>query len=268
MRASYILLAMLLFSSLAVAQTAATSVQTLPAQADRTSDNIYNFVDNAIKEKYWYYLTKACLLYLTAVDREDNSYQFLAIYRNIVGTFLAITTWTKGSSSFEVNTLVRLGNGDGDKYGANYKPVNLVPLKVRYTLGPNEYIIEITDCGDVKVNGNSLTQQTGTLKTDELLVSECKDFSKFAVEKFWYYLRDSTVVYSSVGKTQARNYCLVTYLNVVGTFFVIGSRNDSTQENVVNTFVRLGNGNANGVNYEPVKFNKVNLRLTDFVEVN
>lgn len=267
MKASYILLAMILLSSLAAAQTAETSVRTLPAKADRTSENIYAFVDNAIKEKYWYYLTKACLLYLTAVDRGDDSYQFLAIYRNIVGTFLAITTWTKGSSSFQVNTLVRLGNGDGDKYGANYKPVNLEPLKVRYTLGPNEYIIEVSDCGDVKVNGHSLTEETGELKTDELLIEECKEFSKFAVEKFWYYLRDSTVVYSSVGKTKARNYCLVTYLNVVGTFFVIGSR-DSSNLSVVNTFVRLGNGKASGVNYEPVKFNKINLRLTDFVEVN
>lgn len=66
----------------------------LPIKSERTSSNIYDFVDNSLKEKYWYYLTKACLLYLSSVDRTDGSYQFFAIYRNLVGTFLAITTWT------------------------------------------------------------------------------------------------------------------------------------------------------------------------------
>lgn len=134
MRATYLLLGAVLLTTLAVASP---PIRTLPAQAVRSADNIYDFVDHAIKEKYWYYLTKACLLYLTYVDRGDDSYQFLAIYRNLVGTFLAITTWTKGSSSFQVNTLVRVGDGDGYRYGANYKPVNLQPLKLRYSLGAN-----------------------------------------------------------------------------------------------------------------------------------
>jgi len=69
------------------------------------------------------------------VDRTDGSYQFLAIYRNLVGTFLAITTWKQGESTFEVNTLVRLGNGLAIDNGANYKPISVKPLTVRYTLG-------------------------------------------------------------------------------------------------------------------------------------
>lgn len=141
--AAYLLLGVLFLSTIAAARPI---LRSLPAQPERSADNIYDFVDHAIKEKYWYYLTKACLVYLTYVDRGDDSYQFLAIYRNLVGTFLAITTWTKGSSSFQVNTLVRLGDGDAYRYGANYKPVNLQPLKLRYSLGPNEVVLLTEDC--------------------------------------------------------------------------------------------------------------------------
>jgi hypothetical protein len=101
-------------------------------------------------------LTKACLLYLTSVDQGNNKFQFLAIYRNIVGTFLAITSWTKGASNFEVNTLVRLGDGDGKKLGANYKPIAVRPLQLRYSLGTNEVILDYTDSWDIKINGKCI----------------------------------------------------------------------------------------------------------------
>lgn len=101
-------------------------------------------------------MTKACIVYLTSVDQGKNTFQFLAIYRNIVGTFLAITTWTKGASDFQVNTLVRLGNGDGKKIGANYKPIAVRPLKLRYSLGKNEVVVEFTDSWDIKVDGKCI----------------------------------------------------------------------------------------------------------------
>jgi len=56
----------------------------------------------------------------------------------------------------------------------------------------------------------------------------------------------------------------------VGTFFAIGSHDaSSTPHSKVNSFVRLGNGFEKGseANYEPVKFNKVNLRLRNFIEM-
>lgn len=268
------------FSSRVLQQSTTTSsagtMKVLPISADRTSSNIYDFVDNAIKEKYWYYLTKACLLYLSTVDRTDGSYQFLAIYRNLVGTFLAITTWKQGESTFEVNTLVRLGNGLALDHGANYKPVAVKPLTVRYSLGDSEVIIDFTDCDDIKINGRSIASYYDCegddckTKTDDLLIKDCEEFSAFCHEKYWYYLQDSHVVYSSVGKTDARNYCLVTYVNAVGTFFAIGSHDASAApHSKVNTFVRLGNGFEKGseASYEAVKFNKVNLRLRDYIEM-
>ena len=245
----------------------------LPIKGERNDDNIYDFVDHAIKEKYWYYLTKACLLYLSAVDRTDGSYQFLAIYRNLVGTFLAITTWTKGETTFTVNTLVRLGNGLALKEGANYNPVAVKPLKVRYQLDEHEVIIDFTDCDDIKINGKSVNYYYDCPdckdKPDVLLIKDCKKFSEYVMEKYWFYLRDAKVVYSTVGKTGKRNFCMITYVNLVGTFFAIGSHcQDETPMNKVNNFVRLGNGQEKGseAEYEPVKFEKVHLRLKNYVE--
>lgn len=39
----------------------------LPPAGKRDADDIYRFVDNGLREKYWYYLTKACLIYVAAV---------------------------------------------------------------------------------------------------------------------------------------------------------------------------------------------------------
>jgi hypothetical protein len=125
MKAIYFIACLLLLSTIVagnVGNQPKLRKNTLPKEGQRTADNIYKFVDHGLREKYWYYLTKACLIYVAAVERGD-SYQFLAIYRNIVGTFLAITSWKKQASSFDVNTLVRLGNGYAQNSGANYKPV-------------------------------------------------------------------------------------------------------------------------------------------------
>jgi len=236
----------------------------LPAPEARTADNIYPYIDHSLKDKYWYYLTRACLLYLTSIERGQD-YQYLAIYRNIVGTFLAITTWKSQQSHFSVDTLVRLGNGFEEGSGANYKPVALAPLKLRYSLGPKEFIIEVSD-SCVKVNGKVIGKAEEVERpkvTEEQLVEQCRGFSTVAHEKFWYYLDGAQVVYSSVGRTNERNYCLVTYLNHAGTFLAIGHV-DADEKAHVATFVRLGNGNAKGVLYEPVAFRRIQLPLKSF----
>lgn len=124
------------------------------------ADDIYKFVDHALKEKFWYYLTKGCLIYVAAVD-QVNAYQFLAVYRNLGGTYLAITTWKNQSSIFNVNTLVRLGNGKARNANPNYKPVNLHVNRFRYSLGEKQYLVDVSDCGKgcgrVKVNGHELS---------------------------------------------------------------------------------------------------------------
>mgnify|MGYP000918867598 FL=1 len=241
----------------------------------RTLDpsNVYTYVDGALKEKYWYYLTKAELLYLSTLDQGNSTFMFLAIYRNIVGTFLSITTWTKDATYFQVNTLVRLGDGNGKKYGANYRPVAVKPLILRYNLGPGETVIEFTDCYDIKVNGKNING-TGSgsgsgsdSPLDTLCIAECKDLCVYARKRFWYYLDNAQVIFSSAAKTAVKNYCLINYLNHVGTFLVIGSNQDTSAVTLTqtNTFVRMGNGQDKdiGGNYAPVSFNKINLNLSE-----
>jgi hypothetical protein len=101
------------------------------------------------------------------------------------------------------------------------------------------------------------------------LVQECKQFSDFARKKFWYYLENADVIYCNVGKTAQRNYCLINYLNIVGTFLLIGSHQTvagSDGINEVDTLVRLGNGSGQkeGANYTPVNFQKITLPLQDY----
>ena len=88
------LLALIL--ALGSALPAANGVDTpLPDASELTVGNVYPFIDYQLKETWWQYLRGAKLLYRANVDQQD-SFFFLSIYRNIVGTFLTITTWKKG----------------------------------------------------------------------------------------------------------------------------------------------------------------------------
>jgi len=102
---------------------------------------------------------------------------------------------------------------------------------------------------------------------DELLVNKCQDFSEFTRKKFWYYLKNARVVYSSVGSSAERDYCLVTYVNIAGTFFAIGSDVKKTRACEVKTFVRVGGGYDDDdcdSGCEPVHFEKTTLPLKNY----
>ena len=63
-------------------------------------------------------------------------------------------------------------------------------------------------------------------------------------KRYWYYLGGgdpAVLVHHDHLQTTQRLYFVLTYLNRVGTFFVISSCNDKDQVSV-NTFVRLGGG--------------------------
>lgn len=127
-------------------------------------------------------------------------------------------------------------------------------------------VIDFTDSWDIKVNGKCIECHEDDNDDHDLCVKECRELNEEVRKKFWFYLEKSKVVYSNVAKTAQRNYCLITYLNEVGTFLVAGSnkKHESGSNNHVNTFVRLGNGCASGVQYKHTPFNKVRLPLADF----
>lgn len=99
-----------------------------------------------------------------------------------------------------------------------------------------------------------------------MLIERCQVFSDYTRQKFWYYLQNAQVVYSSVGSTAERNYCLVTYINIAGTFFVIGNEKIQTKACTVNTFVRIDEGcSGNGKDdFKPLLDEPISLPLKDY----
>jgi len=79
-------------------------------------------------------LRAASIVYQANVNTK-NSFLFFVIYRNIVGTFLVITTWEKQGQTTQVNTFVRLGNGFAVGSGALYDPVKINPFVISLQLG-------------------------------------------------------------------------------------------------------------------------------------
>lgn len=89
--------------------------------------------------------------------------------------------------------------------------------------------------------------------------------------KYWYYLNKAELLHASHTATSQRYYCVMVYVNIVGTFLVIGNYELETEKSGVNTFVRLGNGYAatsgalyGPVNYEPIKLAPAVLEMQDF----
>ena len=71
---------------------------------------------------------------------------------------------------------------------------------------------------------------------------KCGFVNTFVTEKYWYYLRGAKVIHASHTPTSQRYYCVNVYVNIVGTFLVIGNYELGSAQSGINTFVRLGNG--------------------------
>jgi hypothetical protein len=62
--------------------------------ANPTLNDLRQPIDNEIRRAYWYYLFGANILYQGYGDVPER-YLFIFIYRNLMGTFLAIASWDK-----------------------------------------------------------------------------------------------------------------------------------------------------------------------------
>ena len=102
--------------------------------------------------------------------------------------------------------------------------------------------------GNFKINGEifNLDMKEKEPMTQEQLDAKTAAIDIFVRERYWYYLRGASIVHKESLLTTQRVYSLLTYINIVGTFLVIGScdANDNIQ---VNTFVRLGAGSADQI---------------------
>ena len=115
--------------------------------------DVWPAIHSLLKTQYWYYLRGANTLYEASVD-SPNKFLYFTIYRNIVGTFLVISTWNKATAKTQVNTFVRLGNGFAENSGQRYDPVDIDPFIVTLSLGPDEYMVVVNEDGSVTVTGN------------------------------------------------------------------------------------------------------------------
>lgn len=189
----------------------------------------------------------ATIFYQSNVNTKE-SFLYFVIYRNIVGTFLVISTWEKATQTTQVNTFVRLGNGYAQGSEALYDPVKVDPLVLSLQLGEGEFIVTINEDGTITVVGDYDNDEENPLPENNLekdMEEKCGFTNTFITEKYWYYLRGAKVIHASHAPTSQRYYCVFVYVNIVGTFLVIGNYELETAASSVNTFVRLGNG------YEP-----------------
>lgn len=170
-------------------------------------------------------------------------------HRNIVGTFFTICSWYREEGYSEINTLVRLGNGYSSATGSDYDPVSIEPFVITLRTSDGEVTnVEFQD--NTLIVGGDVVQLT-QLQQEE---NECRDLSdQFLRRNYWYYLNRAEMLSNTVISTNIRNYAVLTYSNIVGTFLVITSCEDGIVR--ANTFVRLGRGSENSNNsiiFDPI----------------
>jgi hypothetical protein len=262
-----LLLAACLALTLADGQQLYYSTPVSPS-ANETTVNLFDVwpqVDALLKEQYWYYLRSASTLYQAGVDSPDE-FLYFTIYRNIVGTFLTITTWTKTAQQTQINTFVRLGNGYAAGSGANYDPVAIDPFIVSLALGPNEYMVVVNADGTIKVTGNltlynqDITGNSNSFNITADMQDKCGQADKLNRATYWYYLDNSTLLSENDIPTSQQYYCVFVYSNIVGTFLSISHWDLVSKTAGINTLVRLGDGTAGA----PVDIAPSILQLSSF----
>ena len=110
--------------------------------------DIVRDIDVELKRMYWYYLRGSRRLFQANLDTPDRYVHFF-IYRNRIGTFLAITSWYHETQASELNTFVRLGNGYDKDIETPYSPVDINPFVISLRLKHGEFLIEIDENGDI-----------------------------------------------------------------------------------------------------------------------
>ena len=93
---------------------------------------------------------------------------------------------------------------------------------------------------------------------------KCHIVDTYNREHYWYYLDKAELTSQNHIPTSSQYWCVFVYVNIVGTFLSISHWDLASKTSGINTFVRLGNGRAEGANYEPVSFRPAILDLKEF----
>ena len=144
---------------------------------------------------------------------------------------MAITSWKPKKNEVVVDSLVRVGEGaECDLLVRKSVDLNVNLHEFEFNSLKNELIAYERD-GRIGLQNDI---------KNSVLVEECKDLSDHIRRNLWHYVDNADVIYSTVRKTDDRNRCMFIYVNIVGTFFVIGDEEISKRQFNIRTFVRLG----------------------------
>ena len=175
-------------------------------------------VDITVRAKYWYYLPHARLCYLAHINSKEGCL-FLHMYRNRVGTFLAITNWLDRGQTITVNTFVRLGDGSEDNAHID-APIQVKPFVISLDLGYGEYLVphKPTDTHfNFTESWASSHWFTGYHYGQEAEVRRrCSDVEAYVRKQYWYYLPDAVTLDVSRSNAKEQCYCVFHFVNRVG----------------------------------------------------
>jgi hypothetical protein len=136
-----------------------------------------------------------------------------------------------------------VGAGCND-YAEISAPITVQTFVISLNLGAGEYFVPHEE------NNNNFTESWARSKhfkrrdDQDRIHKTCQKVEKYIKEQYWYYLTPDTksLDFSESSPNGAGCYCSFTYINYVGLFQVIGQWDYETNQPVVNTFVRLGDG--------------------------
>ena len=175
----------------------------------------------------------------------DSRLLVFYFHRNIVGTFFTIASYYYDRDLSEVNTLVRLGNGNRNGQPEGYNPASIEPFTFTLkNIDGIDLVISNNEQGELNVNGEELNVDGGDSGSSQEEVNVCQNLSdQFLRKNYWYYLNGAKLVHKEVLPARGKVYQILSYINVVGTFLVITSCDGEQVQ--ANTFVRLGRGSVN-----------------------
>ena len=81
------------------------------------------------------------------------------------------------------------------------------------------------------------------LPTESNVNAKIACVDSYLKENYWYFLRGAALIFTENITTTKRVYSVLTYINITGTYVVIGSC-DVNDKVHINTFVRVGKGAA------------------------
>jgi hypothetical protein len=104
-----------------------------------TCNQVAEQVDLYIRAQYRQYLVRASLCYLASVNTKTG-FLFFHLYKNVVGTFLSISSYTSSTGGICINTFVRVGEGCQDERDIP-NAISVTPFVISVDLGQGQYSV-------------------------------------------------------------------------------------------------------------------------------